>query len=207
MFQRLCLYNDTLTQSHSNRSRQSSKDKEAQMFHKILVAIDHSAMGRHLFNEALALAKATGSSLTLVHILSVGDEGSPKMPIMQSGNFYPGGLSQSAVELYGELWQAYEAKSLSFLRSLAEEGFANGVETNCLQSAGDPGFRLCELAHELGSDLVISGRRGHTGLNELLLGSVSNYVLHHAPCSVLTIQGPTQEDSDRSRSSQVSFVS
>jgi len=37
--------------------------------------------------------------------------------------------------------------------------------------------------------LVVVGRRGHSGLSELFLGSVSNYVLHRAPCSVLTIQG------------------
>jgi nucleotide-binding universal stress UspA family protein len=32
------------------------------------------------------------------------------------------------------------------------------------------------------------GRRGRTGLSELFLGSVSNYVTHHAPCSVLTLK-------------------
>jgi nucleotide-binding universal stress UspA family protein len=177
------------------------------MFHKMLVAIDHSAMGRHLFNEALALAQATGGSLTLLHILSVGDEGSPVAPMMQSGNLYPGALSQSAVALYSELWQAYEAKGLSLLRSLAEEATAQGVETKYIQSLGGPGSMICEIASNLNSDLIILGRRGHTGLHELLLGSVSNYVLHHAPCSVLTIQGETQEDSGISRSSQVSFVS
>ncbi len=39
-----------------------------------------------------------------------------------------------------------------------------------------------------GADLIVLGRRGRTGLAEALLGSVSNYVLHHAPCSVLVVQ-------------------
>ncbi|MGC1393382.1 MAG: universal stress protein [Coleofasciculaceae cyanobacterium] len=36
--------------------------------------------------------------------------------------------------------------------------------------------------------MVVVGRRGRTGLAEAFLGSVSNYVVHHAPCSVLVIQ-------------------
>ncbi len=41
----------------------------------------------------------------------------------------------------------------------------------------------------MGADLIVVGRRGRSGLSELILGSASNYVLHHAPCSVLTLQG------------------
>ncbi|MEO0350033.1 MAG: universal stress protein, partial [Cyanobacteria bacterium P01_A01_bin.15] len=42
------------------------------------------------------------------------------------------------------------------------------------------------------ADLIMMGRRGRSGFSELLLGSVSNYVMHHAPCSVLTVQGVLQ---------------
>ena len=42
-----------------------------------------------------------------------------------------------------------------------------------------------------------------SGLSELILGSVSNYVLHHAPCSVLTLQSlkntTTQSPTDESK--------
>lgn len=53
---------------------------------------------------------------------------------------------------------------------------------------GDPSRVICEIAQAWNADLIIIGRRGRTGLSELFLGSVSNYVLHHAPCSVLTVQ-------------------
>jgi nucleotide-binding universal stress UspA family protein len=39
------------------------------------------------------------------------------------------------------------------------------------------------------ADLIVMGRRGVSGMHELFLGSVSNYVTHHAPCSVLVVQG------------------
>jgi nucleotide-binding universal stress UspA family protein len=59
---------------------------------------------------------------------------------------------------------------------LEEKGFA--VETK--QGFGDPGQIICEEAKEHDVDSIILGRRGHTTVGELLLGSVSHYVVHHA---------------------------
>ncbi len=60
------------------------------------------------------------------------------------------------------------------------------------------------MARNCGADVIVMGRRGHSGLSELILGSVSNYVLHHAPCSVLIVQYPvkpnTQSTTDQSSS-------
>jgi glycosyltransferase involved in cell wall biosynthesis len=39
------------------------------------------------------------------------------------------------------------------------------------------------------ADLVVMGRRGLSGIKEMFLGSVSNYIIHHVPCSVLIVQG------------------
>jgi nucleotide-binding universal stress UspA family protein len=40
----------------------------------------------------------------------------------------------------------------------------------------------------LEADLIIVGRKDRSGLEELLLGSVSSDVVHHAPCAVLVTQ-------------------
>ncbi len=58
-----------------------------------------------------------------------------------------------------------------------------------MQNLGDPGRIICEIARDCDADLIVMGRGNHSGLNEFFLGSVSNYVLHHAPCSVLAVQG------------------
>jgi hypothetical protein len=39
------------------------------------------------------------------------------------------------------------------------------------------------------------GKRGHQGLKQMFLGSVSNYVIHHSPCSILLVQAAVLEDS------------
>lgn len=59
------------------------------MFHKLLVAIDTSAIGKYVFDEALSLAKAINASMLLLHILSAEEVGSPSMPILPSLEYYP----------------------------------------------------------------------------------------------------------------------
>ena len=161
------------------------------MFHKILVAIDRSAMNRTVFNQALDLATATGATLTILNVLSPTDEGSPTMPVLLGQDFYPGGLSVSAIEIYQELWQDFTEEGLALLRSFAKEANAAHVPVEFTQNSGAPGRVICDVARALNIDVIVLGRRGVSGLNELIMGSVSNYVLHHAPCSVLAVHCQT----------------
>lgn len=50
---------------------------------------------------------------------------------------------------------------------------------------GEPGPALCDLAAEVGASALIVGSRGRGGLRRAFLGSVSDYVVRHAPCSVV----------------------
>ena len=162
-------------------SHRCQKLEEISMFHKILVAMDDSAIGESVFDEALALAKATMSSLMLLHVLSFEEKGNPNL------GYYPG-LSVKTLELYQEQWKSLEKYGLELLRSHAAQATAVGVSTEFTHNFGSPGKTICNLARNWGADLIVVGRRGHAGLSELILGSVSNYVLHYAPCSVLTVQ-------------------
>lgn len=54
--------------------------------------------------------------------------------------------------------------------------------------SGSPERSICEIAQTWEADLIIVGSRGLTGIKEMFLGSVSNYVTHHAPCSVLIVR-------------------
>lgn len=55
---------------------------------------------------------------------------------------------------------------------------------------GSPKQVIVEEAERWGADLIVMGSRGLGAWNRLLLGSVSNAVLHHAKCSVETVRRP-----------------
>ena len=54
---------------------------------------------------------------------------------------------------------------------------------------GEPAAAICELAGALGARAVVLGTRGRGGLTRALLGSVSDYVVRTAPCTVV-VTGP-----------------
>src|SRR5688572_3526127 len=49
---------------------------------------------------------------------------------------------------------------------------------------GDPRFEIVDEAKEWRADLIVVGSHGRTGIERWLLGSVAEYVVRHAPCSV-----------------------
>lgn len=53
---------------------------------------------------------------------------------------------------------------------------------------GSPERRIVETAEEMRADLIIVGSHGYNRWERLLLGSVSDSVVHHAPCSVLVVR-------------------
>ncbi|BAZ86778.1 universal stress protein [Dolichospermum compactum] len=159
------------------------------MFKKILVAVDRSDMSVKVFEQALSLAKITSANLMLLHVLSQEEEGSPEALIFPNIDYYPGWNEQS-FKLYQEHWEKFKNEGWQMLQSWSAQANTSGVNTEFTQNTGSPGRMICELATDWNADLIIMGRRGRSGLAEFFLGSVSNYVLHHAPCSVQIVHVP-----------------
>jgi len=146
-------------------------------YQNLLVAIDGSNVSRHAFYEALALANVTGATLQLINVLSVEDKDSPSILSFKEPDFE-------------RQWQAFAQPHLNMLQAHQAIATAVNVTAEIHQKLGsNPGRVICELAHSLQTDLIVVGRRGLSGLSEVLMGSVSNYITHYAPCSVLTVQG------------------
>lgn len=63
-----------------------------------------------------------------------------------------------------------------------------GIAAKVKSLPGDPGPELCRLASESHYDVLVVGSHGSGFLKRVVLGSVSAYVLRHAPCPVLVVR-------------------
>ncbi|MBD2354477.1 universal stress protein [Tolypothrix sp. FACHB-123] len=158
------------------------------MFHKILVAVNNSDVTQQIFDQALSLAKATNAELIIMYVLSPFDERYPTPPGMGTDGIYSP-FTTDDVNYYLGKWESLKHEGIELLTLLTNQAIAQGVNAEYTQEFGDPGRMICEVGRKAQADLIIIGRRGLSGIKEFFLGSVSNYVLHHAHCSVLTVQG------------------
>ncbi|EHC19425.1 hypothetical protein FJSC11DRAFT_0242 [Fischerella thermalis JSC-11] len=110
------------------------------MFHKILVALDHSSLSNQVFKQALA--KTNNASLMLLHLLSPTAEG---YPVPTAPDKYTEELG-NLMSLYLHQWEVYHKEGLDFLRSHAVQATSSGISTEYIQGQGSSGKRICELA-------------------------------------------------------------
>ncbi|QQE66142.1 hypothetical protein GFS31_28400 [Leptolyngbya sp. BL0902] len=156
------------------------------MFKRILVALDSSSLRQTVFDQALDLAQATGAKLMLLHVLSAYEEGSPGIPIRSYQAYYPV-LDDAVWKDYQKRWETFESNRMAMLEREADLAKTTGVEAEFSQAAGDPATTICAVAKSWEADLIVVGSHRRRGLGELLLGSVSNHVMHHAACSVMVV--------------------
>ena len=71
------------------------------------------------------------------------------------------------------------------------------ITSEHLVETGDPGTIICAVAERMAADVVIIGSHGHGWLQRVLIGSVSNHVLHHAPCPVLVMRLQERDEAQK----------
>jgi nucleotide-binding universal stress UspA family protein len=157
------------------------------LFHRIAVALDGSPTSDLVLEKAVGLAQRSQAPLLLVHAISPAESAylSPSFAVRGA---YPV-FSPEEFNFQLQQWQAAQEASLKLLQDYQAKVTATGLTAELLQAKSAAGPAICAAARDWNADLIVLGRRGYSGLGELLMGSVSNYVLHHACCSVLTVQG------------------
>lgn len=85
---------------------------------------------------------------------------------------------------YEALLRAAEKESESVAKQGAAELAALSAKVETVVRQGDPRHAIIEEARSWGADLIVLGSHGRTGLARALMGSVAEYVVRHAPCSV-----------------------
>lgn len=85
-------------------------------------------------------------------------------------------------------WEKYKQESLEMLEYWVKQAQKEGVIAELTQTYGHPGAEICKLAQQWNANLIVMGRRGHSAVSEMILGSVSSYVIHRCHCAVHLVQ-------------------
>ncbi|HEY3094666.1 MAG TPA: universal stress protein [Nitrososphaera sp.] len=141
------------------------------MFSKILVPVDGSDNSFRALDRAIFLAKTMGSRLTAMHVIE-----NPPMVYVESQ------------KLLNDLLANYRAESAKVLERCRQTAERSGVKLETVTAEGDAASNITGYADKEGFDLITIGSRGLGRFKEMVLGSVSNKVLHHTKCSVLIVK-------------------
>lgn len=152
-------------------------------FQRIGFATDFSKVSKHTEDYVQMLRNTHHAELFAIHVFHGTD-----LRIPEPYYFMPG-LDKWVLEREEKV----KAFGKDSIEKLAERiGNAHAVFLE-----GKPGQSIVEFAKTADLDLLVMGTHGYRGFNRLMLGSIAEYVLRHAPCPVLTIKPPkAEEDQD-----------
>lgn len=149
------------------------------VYKKILTPLDFSPKSEVVFNKAVEIAQQNKASLMLLHCI-------PFEYYMPYGSFI-GEAWGDFPTMLSERLEKEKDKTIKELSDYAQKAQTKGIQVEWDWKVGEAGGWIRKIAETWGADLIVLGRRGLSGLSEVLLGSVSNYVIHHVTCSVLLV--------------------
>ena len=144
-------------------------------FARILVPMDFSTHSEMALRYATALAKQSGGSVELLHVLE-----DPVMSDVWNSEVYVPNLPEVREKLVADA----EARLAAYRESIRKEG----VPIVATVRSGQAAHVIVEYVTAAGSDLVVMGTHGRTGLPHLFMGSIAERVVRTAPCPVLTVR-------------------
>jgi nucleotide-binding universal stress UspA family protein len=93
-------------------------------------------------------------------------------------------------ELPENLQEIEESAAEKIIERSIQQFDAKGYKATSITLRGGAGETILKVADEHNADIIVLGSRGLTGIETFFLGSVSERVARHAPCSVLIVRPP-----------------
>ncbi len=162
-------------------------------YDKILVAVEPHAEEKQESNhlgvlaQAIEIANKNNSHLFIFHSITHFPE---RQDVLVGSNVIPyaGFYTAETLSFSDRIVEETIEELNTWLQSIQTYAAEQGVQADYEYGIGEAGKLICDRAEQYDIDLIVIGRRGLSGFKEMLLGSVSNYVVHHAPCHVLVVQ-------------------
>jgi universal stress protein A len=140
---------------------------------RILVPIDFSGKSRQALEMAVPLAEQYGGRILLLHVVPP--------PMISTWQAIPGGEHYLTMNMATVIDRARKE-----LAVLATRHVPLALRGQTLVRQGNAYGEITEAARRLNVDLIVISTHGHTGMKRMLIGSVAERVVRHAPCAVLT---------------------
>ena len=150
---------------------------------QVVVGYDFSHSGNAALERALALA--VRAPFHVLHVVCVVDRHAPLPPVLPHGPVdfaYTERLQQALTDTISTQLHASDVQGR--------------VHFFVHVRIGKPVEELLEVAREVGADLIVVGSKGLTGVERLVLGSVSERVVREAKCTVQVARPKTYEHVD-----------
>ena len=155
------------------------------MFEKILVTLDGSEHSVQALRAAIQIARKFNGKLTLVHVYAI-----TVAPIVvpEPTTLTPSGVPVVTPAEVSRMIEAAREVGQRILDDGEKEVKSENVQVESTLKEGGTVQEITRLAKEGNFDLIVIGAKGVGRLRELLLGSVSEGVMKHAPCPVLVVK-------------------
>ena len=139
-------------------------------FKKILCGTDFSESSYHALDYGLRFARHSDGTLLVVHLFHV-----PTSDLLGE-HTYTLNLAEVRNQMQALLDQLHATRLQGY------------PKTELLLDFGDPAQELIKLAGDRDVDLIVTSTHGRSGLSHLIMGSVAEKIIRHAPCPVFVVR-------------------
>lgn len=160
-----------------DRSRSGAPRRTAPL--RVVLAVDASPDAAAAARLLAELAMPRSARVTLLHIVEQPDALTSRLLARGHGDL---------LRFASDVLQARKDAGRNLLEQVQNRLRSAGFRVDAVLAKGDPAPQIIRAAQQQRAGLVVLGSRGLTGVQRLLMGSVSRKVARYAPCSVLVVR-------------------
>ena len=155
-------------------SEENSHNLGNHSINKILIPVVKSEYNDKIISYAIMLAKGSGASITVIHVLDKSTIGGIGDVLGRRVEEYEKEMNKRSEELLTEVQQVMEKQEIeTSVEIVGNKSVAQGI---------------IDYAKESGADVIVIGTKGLTGLGKFFMGGVANSVVDNAHCPVFAIR-------------------
>jgi nucleotide-binding universal stress UspA family protein len=146
--------------------------------HRIVYATDFTPASESAWDEAQRLGRLLGAEIVLLHVV-----GPP--PVLPVEAYIP-------PQVYTDLLESERRQARDGFDRLLGSVTGSGLKVRIRLEEGSPAARILEVVAQETADLLVVGTHGRTGLDRVVLGSVTDRMVRQARCPVLTVRAAAE---------------